>query len=103
MQKPRIMLALQKKLTCKQNEAKIKRVKKCLEVAAINAEEKIAKADDTLNDLLANFNVDSDPQDLISEISEALTEKDDAQAEIDQLKRIEKYLFEELEEPKEEK
>lgn len=101
MQKPRIMLALLDKLECKQNEAKVKRVKKCIEVATINAEEKMAKADDTLNKILSDFDVDSDSQDLISDISEALTQRDDAQAEIDQLKRIEKYLFEELDEPEE--
>lgn len=101
MQKPRIMLALMNKLECKQNDAKVKRVKKCLEVATINAEEKIAKAEDTLNKLLSDFDVDSDAQKLISDISEALTQRDDAQAEIDQLKRIEKYLFEELDEPEE--
>lgn len=103
MQKPRIMLALMNKLECKQNEAKVKRIKKCIEVAVINSEEKMAKADDTLNKLLSDFDVDSDAGDLISGISEALTEKDDAQAEIEQLKRIEKYLFEELDEPEEEK
>ena len=101
MQKPRIMLALMIKLECKQNEAKVKRIKKSIEVATINAEEKIAKADDTLNKLLNDFDVDSDAGDLISSISEAFTEKDDAQAEIEQLKRIEKYLFEELDEPEE--
>lgn len=101
MQKPRIMLALLDKLECKQNEAKVKRVKKCIEVATINAEEKMAKADDTLNKILSDFDVDSDSQNLISDISDALTQKDDAQAEIDQLKRIEKYLFEELDEPEE--
>ena len=101
MQKPRIMLALLDKLECKQNEAKVKRVKKCIEVATINAEEKMAKADDTLNKILSDFDVDSDSQNLISDISEALTQKDEAQAEIDQLKRIEKYLFEELDEPEE--
>ena len=102
MQKPRIMLALMNKLECKQNDAKVKRIKKCLEVAIVNSEEKMAKADDALNKLLSDFDVDSDPQDLISDISDALVEKDDAQAEIDQLKRIEKYLFEELDEPEEE-
>lgn len=102
MQKPRIMLALMNKLECKQNDAKVKRIKKCLEVAIVNSEEKMAKADDTLNKLLNDFDVDSDAADLISDISDALTEKDDAQAEIDQLKRIEQYLFEELDEPEEE-
>lgn len=103
MQKPRIMLALMNKLECKQNDAKVKRIKKCIEVAIINSEEKMAKADDTLNKLLSDFDVDSDVQDFISDISDALVEKDDAQAEIEQLKRIEKYLFEELDEPEEEK
>ena len=101
MQKPRIMLALMDKLECKQNDSKVKRVKKCLEVATVNSEEKMAKADDALNKLLSDFNVDSDVQDLISDISKALNERDDAQAEIDQLKRIEQYLFEEIDEPEE--
>lgn len=102
MKKPRIMLALMDKLECKQNEAKVKRVKKSIEVATINAEEKMAKADDTLNKLLSDFDVDSDAGELISGISEALIQRDDAQAEIDQLKRIEQYLFENIEVTEEE-
>jgi len=103
MKKSRILLALTDKLECLQNKAKIKRIQKCIEVATINAEEKMARADDTLNSIVKDFTVDSDVQEFITGISKVLCEKDDAKAEIDQLKRVEQFLFEELEEPKEEK
>ena len=101
MKKPRILLALTDKLECLQNKAKIKRIQKCIEVATINAEEKMARADDTLNSIVKDFTVDSDVQEFITDISKALCEKDDAKAEIDQLKRVEQFLFEELDESEE--
>lgn len=97
MSKPRIMLALQKKLACKQNEAKIKRLRKGIEVALANAEEQVAKAEDTLETLTQNFDVDTDVQDFIKNVSKAIYAKDEAESAIEQLKRINEYLFEELE------
>ena len=103
MTQPRIMLALKKKLSCKQNEAKIKRLRKGIEVALANAEEKVAHAEDTLDNLIQNFNVDTDIPSFIKDASKALYEHDDAESAITQLKRISDYLFEELDESEEEK
>lgn len=92
----RIMLALQKKLSGKRNDAKIKRLQKGIEVALANAEEQKAKAEDSLDSLIENFNVETDIQSFIQDISKALYSKDDAESAISQLKRIQTYLFEEL-------
>lgn len=92
----RIMLALNKKLAGKRNEAKINRLQKGIEVALANAEEQKAKAEDRLDSLIENFNVDVDIQPFIQDISKALYSKDDAESAIKQLKRIQAYLFEEM-------
>lgn len=96
MKDSRIMLALKKKLSCRQNDAKIKRLQKGIEVSLANAEEKVASAEDKLENLIQGFNVDTDIQTFLSDVSKALYEKDEAQSAIDQLKRIESHLFEEL-------
>lgn len=93
------MLALQKKLSGKRNDAKIKRLQKGIEVALANAEEQKAKAEDSLDSLIENFNVETDIQSFIQDISKALYSKDDAESAISQLKRIQTYLFEELDVP----
>lgn len=90
------MLALQKKLNCRQNEAKVKRLVKGLEIATVNAEEKAAKAEDTLDKLIQGFNVETDIQSFIEGISKAMYQKDEAESAIEQLKRINDYLFEEM-------
>lgn len=92
----RIMLALQEKLKCRQNEAKVNRVKKVIEVARANAEEKIASAEDELDKLVQGFTTDTDVQKFIQDTSRALYAKDQAEEAINQLDRVEKYLFEEL-------
>lgn len=92
----RIMLALNKKLAGKRNEAKINRLQKGIEVALANAEEQKAKAEDRLDSLIENFNIDVDIQPFIQDISKALYSKDDAESAIKQLKRIQAYLFEEM-------
>lgn len=99
MAKTRIMLALQKKLDCRQNEAKVKRVKKAIEVARVNAEEGVAKAEDDLDNLVKNFDKDTEVQDFVQDISRALYAKDEATTAIAQLERVEKFLFEELDIP----
>lgn len=99
MKGTRIMLALQKKLTCKQNEAKVKRLEKGIEIALCNAEEKEACAEDKLNNLTQNFDVDTDVSTFIKEVSSALFSKDEADTAIKQLKRIQAYLFEVLDVP----
>lgn len=99
MSQTRIMLALTKKLACKQNEAKVKRLRKGIEVALANAEEKMACADDALDSLIQNFNIDTDIQQFIKDVSRAMYQKDDADSAITQLRRINDYLFEELEMP----
>ena len=96
MKESRIILALKKKLTCKQNQAKIKRLQKGIDVAIANAEEKMASAEDELDNLIQNFEVNTDVQDFIKLVSKAMFEKDDAESAIAQLQRIEEYLFEEL-------
>lgn len=96
MKDSRIMLALKKKLACKQNEAKVKRLVKGLEIATMNAEEKAAKAEDTLDKLIQGFNVETDIQSFIEGISKAMYQKDEAESAIEQLKRINDYLFEEM-------
>jgi GTP1/Obg family GTP-binding protein len=95
----RIMLALANKLACRQNEAKVKRVQKALEVAKTNAEEQAAQAADALDEVIQNFNKDSDVQELIQDISDAMCAADEAAETIAQLEKIEKFLFEELEVP----
>lgn len=97
MKGSRIMLALKKKLACKQNQAKIKRLQKGIEVALANAEEKVACAEDALDTLVQNFDVDTDVPEFIKAVSKAMYEKDEATSAIEQLDRISKYLFEELE------
>lgn len=99
MAKTRIMLALQKKLDCRQNEAKVKRVKKAIEVARVNAEEKVAQAEDELDNIIQNFDKDTDATDFVRNISRALYAKDEATTAIAQLERVEKFLFEELDIP----
>lgn len=99
MAKTRIMLALAKKLACKQNEAKVNRVKKALEVARANAEEKLAQAEDRRDDIIQNFNKDTDVQDFIQEVSRAIYAGDEAKEAIAQIERVEEFLFEELEVP----
>ena len=101
MLESRIMLALKKKLVCKQNAAKIKRLRKGIEVATVNAEERVAAAEDKLDDLIQKFDVDTDVSSFIKSVSKAMYEADEAKSAIDQLERISKYLFEELEVPKE--
>lgn len=95
----RIMLALQKKLDCRQNEAKVKRVRKAIEVARANAEEQVARAEDALDAIIQNFNKDTDVQSFVQEVSKAMYAEDKASTAIAQLDRVEKYLFEELEVP----
>lgn len=95
----RIMLALDKKLAGKRNEAKVKRLEKGIEVALANAEEQKAKAEDRLDNLIENFNVDTDIQPFIQDVSRALHSKDEAESAIKQLKRIQTYLFEEMDIP----
>ena len=92
------MLALKKKLTCRQNEAKLKRLQKGIEVALANAEEQQASAEDELDTLVQNFDVETDIQDFVKDISKAMYAKDEAEEAIAQLHRIQEYLFEELEE-----
>ena len=99
MKDSRIMLALQKKLACKQNESKVKRLGKGIEIALCNAEEQVARAEDRLDNLIENFNVDTDIQPFIQDVSRALYSKDEAESAIKQLKRIQAYLFEELDIP----
>lgn len=101
MAKTRIMLALQKKLDCRQNEAKEKRVKMAIAVSMANAEEKKAQAEDKLNNLLQDFNKDTDVADFIQNVSKAMFAQEEAEAAIAQLNKVEKYLFEELEVPEE--
>lgn len=95
----RIMLALNKKLAGKRNDAKINRLQKGIAVALANAEEQKAKAEDSLDSLTENFNVETDIQSFIQEVSKALYSKDDAESAIKQLERIQAYLFEELDIP----
>ena len=97
MKGSRIMLALKKKLACKQNQAKIKRLQKGIEVALANAEEKVVCAEDALDTLIQNFDIDTDVPEFIKKVSKAMYEKDEATSAIEQLERISKYLFEELE------
>lgn len=99
MKGTRIMLALQKKLACKQNKAKVKRLEKGIEIALCNAEERVACAEDKLSNLTQNFDVDTDVPTFIKEVSSAMYSKDEAESAIKQLKRIQAYLFEELEVP----
>lgn len=99
MKKTRIMLALQKKLNCRQNEAKEKRVKMAIAVSKANAEEKKAQAEDKLNNLLRDFNKDTDATDFIQKVSKAMFAQDEAEAAIAQLNKVETYLFEQIEEP----
>jgi len=101
MKKVRIMLALQKKLNCRQNEAKIKRVKKAIEVAIANAEEQKACAEDKLEDLVQNFNADTNVSSFVQQISRAMFAQEEAEGAIAQLKKVDSYLFEELDEPEE--
>ena len=96
MKGTRIMLALNKKLAGKRNDAKINRLQKGIEVALANAEEQKAKAEDSLDSLIENFNVETDIQSFIQDVSRALYSKDDAESAIKQLKRINTYLFQEL-------
>jgi Tfp pilus assembly protein PilO len=99
MKGTRIMLALNKKLAGKRNEAKINRLQKVIEVALANAEEQKAKAEDRLDSLIENFNVDTDIQPFIQDVSRALYSKDEAESAIKQLKRINTYLFEDMDIP----
>lgn len=99
----RIMLALQKKLDCRQNEAKVKRVRKAIEVARANAEEQVAQAEDELDTIVQNFDKDTDVSEFIQNISRAMYVKDEANTAITQLERVEKFLFEELDIQDEEK
>lgn len=95
----RIMLALQKKLDCRQNEAKVKRVKKAIEVARANAEEQVAQAEDELDAIIQDFNKDTDVQKFVQDVSKAMYAADEATTAIAQLERVEKFLFEELDVP----
>lgn len=99
MKKTRIMLALQKKLDCRQNEAKEKRVKMAIAVSRANAEEKKAQAEDKMGNLLQDFNKDTDVTDFIQEVSRTMFAQEEAEAAIAQLNKVEKYLFEQIEEP----
>ena len=99
MAKTRIMLALTKKLACKQNEAKVNRVKKALEAARANAEEKLAQAEDNMDDLIQSFDKDTDVQGFIQEVSRAIYAGDEANEAIAQVDRVEELLFEELDTP----
>ena len=99
MKKTRIMLALQKKLDCRQNEAKEKRVKMAIAVSKANAEEKKAQAEDKLNNLLQDFDKDTDVTGFIQDVSRAMFAKEEAEAAIAQLRKVEDYIFEELDEP----
>ena len=103
MKKPRILLALEKKLSCRQNQAKVNRIQKAIEVAKANAEEDLAQATDTLEDLMQNIDKDTDVQSFIKEISDAMYDADQAKEAIEQLDRINNFLFEELDESEEEK
>lgn len=95
----RIMLALNKKLAGKRNEAKINRLQKGIEVALANAEEQKAKAEDRLDNLIENFNVETEVSTFIQDVSKALYNKDEAESAIKQLKRINTYLFEDMDIP----
>ena len=95
----RLMLALQKKLDCRQNQAKEKRVRKAIEVARANAEEQKAQAEDALDTLVQDFDKDTDVQSFIQNVSKALYAADTAETAIAQLERVENFLFEELEVP----
>lgn len=95
----RIMLALQKKLDCRQNVAKEKRVRKAIEVARANAEEQVAQAEDALDNIIQNFDKDTDVQSFIQDVSKAMYAADTAKTAIAQLERVEDFLFEELEVP----
>lgn len=99
MKSTRIMLALNKKLAGKRNEAKISRLRKGIEVALANAEEQKAKAEDELDSLIEDFNVDTDIQPFIQDVSKTLYSKDEAESAIKQLKRINTYLFESMDIP----
>lgn len=99
MKGTRIMLALNKKLAGKRNEAKVNRLQKGIEVALANAEEQKAKAEDRLDSLIENFNVDTDIRPFIQDVSRALYSKDEAESAIKQLKRINTYLFEDMDTP----
>lgn len=99
MKGTRIMLALNKKLAGKRNEAKINRLQKGIEVALANAEEQKAKAEDKLDSLIENFNVETEVSTFIQDVSRALYSKDEADSAIKQLKRINTYLFEDMDVP----
>lgn len=101
MKNSRILLALQCKLSDKRNEAKVKRVKKAIEVAISNAEEKVVIAEDNLDTLIQNLDSDTDVQQFIRDVSTALYTKDEAQSAIEQLNRVNDYLFEEITVPEE--
>lgn len=93
------MLALQKKLNCHQNEAKEKRVKMAIAVSKANAEEKKAQAEDRLSNLLQDFDKDTDVTDFIQDVSRAMFAQEEAEAAIAQLNKVERYLFEQIDEP----
>ena len=93
------MLALQKKLNCHQNETKEKRVKMAIAVSKANAEEKKAQAEDKLNNLLQDFDKDTDVTDFIQDVSRTMFAQEEAEAAIAQLNKVEKYLFEQIDEP----
>lgn len=102
MKKARIELALEKKLACRQNAAKVNRIRKGIEVALANAEERLAAAEDSLDNLIQGFNVDTDVSCFIRKVSDALYHQDDCKSAIEQLHRVSSYLFEELEAPESE-
>lgn len=70
-------------------------------VSKANAEEKKAQAEDKLHNLLQDFNKDTDVTDFIQDVSRAMFAQEEAEAAITQLKKVESYLFEELDEPEE--
>lgn len=74
---------------------KVQRIEKTVEIAKLNAEQTLAEAEANLESFPTESK-DMSPERIISRLSELISAKDDAEATLKQLAKIEAYLNQEV-------
>jgi len=91
----RIIAATQGKLDKTKAERKVKRVFRAIDIAQDNAKDALDVAKDKKADILTKVN-DLQAEDLVNQLSDCITEEENAQATIDRLEKIKAYLEEDI-------
>ena len=91
----RIIAAVQEKLDETKAERKVKRVLRAIDIAYDNAKDAIDIAKDKKADILDKIN-DLEAEDFVNQLSDCITDEEDAQATIDRLEKIKAYLEEDI-------